>query len=109
MFLIDCPWCGTRDQREFCCGGEDLGPRPIRPEDTDDDAWAGYVFMRTNAKGVSDELWHHQHGCRRWFRVSRDTATDRILAVRPIVKAPQGTDEEAAANDREPVFEARDG
>ena len=37
--------------------------------------------MRKNPKGRHAELWVHSHGCRRWFHVVRDTATNRILAV----------------------------
>lgn len=89
MFLIDCPWCGTRDQQEFVCGGENRPQRPANSEGLSNAAWADYVFMRDNPKGALEELWQHRHGCRRWFRVIRNTANDRILAVRPIAAAPQ--------------------
>ncbi|NNG03117.1 MAG: sarcosine oxidase subunit delta family protein [Inquilinus sp.] len=81
MFLIDCPFCGSRDQREFSCGGEAHIARPPRPASLSDDEWADYLFMRKNPKGVQYERWMHAHGCRRWFNVARNTATDRILAV----------------------------
>ncbi len=81
MFLIDCPWCGARDQHEFSCGGEAHIARPRMPSSLSDDEWADYVFMRKNPKGVQYERWVHSHGCRRWFNVARNTATDRILAV----------------------------
>jgi sarcosine oxidase delta subunit len=51
------------------------------PSSVSDDEWADYVFMRKNPKGLHYERWAHSHGCRRWFNVARDTATDRILAV----------------------------
>ena len=81
MFQIDCPWCGPRDVREFFCGGEGHIVRPQMPSSVSDDEWADYVFMRKNPKGLHYERWAHGHGCRRWFNVARDTATDRILAV----------------------------
>ncbi|HET8728665.1 MAG TPA: sarcosine oxidase subunit delta, partial [Alphaproteobacteria bacterium] len=31
MFLISCPWCGPRDQREFKPGGEAHIVRPLQP------------------------------------------------------------------------------
>ena len=81
MFLIDCPFCGSRDQREFSCGGEAHIVRPRQPSSMTDEEWADYLFMRKNPKGVQYERWMHAHGCRRWFNLARNTATDRILAV----------------------------
>ena len=46
-----------------------------------DEAWADYLFMRKNPKGIHFERWCHVHGCRRWFNVARDTVSHRILAV----------------------------
>ena len=81
MYLIPCPWCGERDQREFRSGGEAHIARPLEPEHLNDGAWADYLFMRTNPVGLYAERWVHAHGCRRWFNVLRDTVSDRILAV----------------------------
>jgi sarcosine oxidase subunit delta len=81
MFLIACPWCGPRDQSEFRCGGEAHIARPMDGAGMTDAAWGDYVFMRRNPKGPHRERWVHIHGCRRWFNVARDTATDTILAV----------------------------
>ncbi len=39
------------------------------------------MFLRTNPKGMFAERWNHQAGCRRWFNMLRNTATDDILAV----------------------------
>jgi sarcosine oxidase delta subunit len=49
-----------------------------------DAEWAGYVFQRSNPKGVFAERWNHRAGCRRCFNMLRNTATDDILAVYPI-------------------------
>ena len=81
MFLIPCPWCGPRDESEFSCGGEAHIVRPTDSDSMTDDAWADYLFMRHNPKGLHRERWNHAHGCRRWFNVVRDTATDQILAI----------------------------
>jgi sarcosine oxidase subunit beta len=94
LFLIACPWCGPREQREFRCGGQAHIVRPARPADLGDEAWADFLFMRDNVKGIHAERWVHIHGCRRWFNVLRNTATDTILAVyemgqaRPAPPAP---------------------
>ena len=81
MFLIKCPNCGERDQSEFSCGGEAHIVRPKNPSDLSDNQWADYLFMRKNVKGIQFERWNHSNGCRQWFNVARNTATDEILAV----------------------------
>ncbi len=78
MLLIDCPWCGARDEGEFSYGGEADIPRPRTPEALTDAEWADYLFMRRNPKGAHRELWVHTHGCRRWFAVQRDTVSYRF-------------------------------
>ena len=35
--------------------------------------------MRKNPKGPHLERWMHGAGCRRWFNVARDTATNRVV------------------------------
>jgi sarcosine oxidase, subunit delta len=81
MLLIACPYCGPRDEIEFAYGGEAHIALPSDPDALPDAAWAEFLFMRTNPKGRHHERWVHVHGCRRWFNVARDTATERILAV----------------------------
>ncbi len=81
MFLIDCPWCGQRDQSEFSAHGEAYIVRPLQPGQLSDEEWGDYVFFRKNNKGIHYERWVHNHGCRRWFNVVRDTVTDRIHAT----------------------------
>ena len=98
MLLIPCPWCGSRDETEFTCGGEAHIARPKQPQALDDEAWAEYLFMRKNPKGVRFERWWHSHGCRRWFNVARHTVSDEILAVYRMGEAPP-TIAEAASTD----------
>lgn len=88
MLLIECPWCGPRDESEFSCGGEAHIERPRDPDALSDEEWADYLFFRKNIKGVQAERWVHAHGCRRWFNVLRDTVTYRIQAVYPMEEAP---------------------
>ena len=78
MLLIHCPWCGPRDEIEFKYGGEAHITRPLAPETLSDAEWADYLFMRANPKGLHLERWAHSAGCRRWFNVARDTATNAI-------------------------------
>ena len=81
MLLIHCPYCGPRDEIEFRYGGEAHIARPREPDAIDDAAWAEYIFIRDNPKGVAAERWVHVHGCRRWFNVLRNTVSHRIIAV----------------------------
>ncbi len=88
MLLIPCPWCGPRDEIEFRCGGEAHIARPPDPAALDDAAWAEYLYMRANPKGLLAERWVHAHGCRRWFNLLRDTVSHRILAAYKIGDPP---------------------
>jgi heterotetrameric sarcosine oxidase delta subunit len=81
MFLIRCPYCGERDMSDFAYGGEAHIARPPDSGSMSNEEWAGYVFQRSNPKGPFAERWNHQAGCRRWFNMLRNTATDEILAV----------------------------
>ncbi|MCY4192545.1 MAG: sarcosine oxidase subunit delta [Rhodospirillaceae bacterium] len=75
MLLIQCPYCGPRDESEFDYGGEADIVRPKNPEKLSDSEWADYVFFRTNTKGRFKERWVHTHGCGRWFKIVRNTTT----------------------------------
>ena len=88
MLLIPCPWCGPRDEIEFRYGGEAHITRPEDPDAVDDAAWADYLYMRDNPKGVLAERWVHHAGCRRWFNLLRDTVSHRILAAYRIGEPP---------------------
>ena len=81
MFIINCPYCGERDQAEFACGGEAHIVRPKNPPDLTDDQWAEYLFIRKNNKGLQFERWNHAFGCRQWFNLARNTATDEIVKI----------------------------
>lgn len=77
MLSIHCPWCGPRPETEFRCGGEAHIRRPD-PATASDEAWADYLYYRTNPKGAYAERWVHAHGCGRWFNAERDTVSDRF-------------------------------
>ena len=90
MLIIDCPWCGPREQTEFSYGGEAHIARPVSPDALTDEQWADYLFMRKNTRGPHLEQWVHTYGCRRWFNVVRDTVTYKIGAVyKPGEPAPE--------------------
>jgi sarcosine oxidase subunit delta len=79
MLLVPCPWCGGRDVTEFAYGGSADVAYPADPAAVSDAEWAAFLFVRANPKGLLRERWLHVHGCRRWFVLSRDTATNEFL------------------------------
>jgi sarcosine oxidase, subunit delta len=80
MLLIPCPYCGfARPEIEFRHAGEAHLARPEEP--VSDEAYAGFLYVRDNPKGITAERWRHVHGCGRYFNVLRDTVSDRILAA----------------------------
>lgn len=84
MLLINCPNCGSRPEIEFRYGGESHIQRPGPHDEVSDEAWADYLFYRSNPKGTHLERWMHSAGCRRWFNIARDTVTHQITAVYPM-------------------------
>jgi len=82
MLQIVCPYCGERSHVEFVYGGDASQPYPDLNE-SDLERWTDFVFLRDNPKGAHAEYWQHQHGCRQWLRVVRDTVTHEIQSVAP--------------------------
>ena len=99
MLLIECPWCGERDQTEFSYGGEAHIARPKNSADISDEAWGDYVFFRSNPKGVHKERWVHSFGCRRWFNMVRDTASGEIHGTYAPGENPPDIGEAAGEDD----------
>ncbi|PQZ88186.1 sarcosine oxidase subunit delta [Arthrobacter sp. MYb227] len=81
MMLIDCPWCGPRNETEYGYGGEAHVAYPADPSALNDNEWAKFLFYRKNPKGLFAERWVHAAGCRRWFNAVRDTVTYEFKAT----------------------------
>ena len=81
MLLIECPYCGPRDETEYKYGGEAHVPYPEDPFQLTDEQWAHYLFYRSNPKGLIAERWMHSAGCRRWFNAVRDTVSYHVKTV----------------------------
>jgi sarcosine oxidase, subunit delta len=86
MMQLRCPWCGTRDESEFVCGGTTHIRRPGL--EADDATWGEYLFIRDNPKGMHLERWRHAFGCGEWFNVARHTVTHEIVAVYAMTDPP---------------------
>ncbi len=83
MLLIPCPWCGERAQTEFTYRGDATVVRPAI--DADATEWYDYVYSRDNPRGEHTEWWQHTNGCRKWFKLRRNTWTHEILSSEPAV------------------------
>lgn len=92
MLLIHCPYCGPRPEVEFRGGGEAHIARPADPSQLGDEEWAGFLFFRSNPKGLHTERWLHLHGCQRWFNAVRDTVSDRIRRTYRAAEQPGDED-----------------
>jgi sarcosine oxidase subunit delta len=81
MLLIECPWCGPRNETEYHYGGQAHVAYPENPDALSDKEWSEYLFYRENPKGLFAERWVHTVGCRKWFNAVRDTVTYEFAAV----------------------------
>ena len=73
---INCPHCGLREESEFVFGRALEGvsdPRNVEPFSS--------LYLRSNPRGLSNELWQHVGGCRAWLRLLRNTLTHEIARV----------------------------
>ena len=78
---IDCPWCGSRSEDEFTCGGQSHIARPADPAAVCESN--GRIIFTSAAipGGLNFERWRHTYGCRQWFNVARHTVSHEVLAV----------------------------
>jgi sarcosine oxidase subunit delta len=82
MLELTCPCCGVvAAETEFHPGGE----AHLRREagDATDEAFAAYLFQRSNPRGVHFERWRHQFGCGKWFNLARSTVTLEVFGAYP--------------------------
>ena len=79
---IPCPFCGSRDSREFVYRGDAAPTRPDGDAATSDsDAMFDYVYLRDNPIGMIGEFWYHAQGCRNWLKVERHTRSHEITGA----------------------------
>jgi sarcosine oxidase subunit delta len=84
VLVIRCPYCRElRSEEELEYGGEADIVRATQPDAASDAAWAGYLYLRQNTKGLHFEQWCCRDGCGQWFKVARDTVTHRVAEVLP--------------------------
>lgn len=89
MRLMECPWCGFRDEVEFRFGGS-FDPEVEPPAGISAAALAlEPAEAIPQVRMLRHERWSHTAGCRRWFNVVRDVSAGEIMAIYPMgVAAP---------------------
>jgi sarcosine oxidase subunit delta len=78
MQLIPCPFCGTRSEAEFHFGGDAGNVRPEGGAAVADRRWSDYLYLRSNIRGQTSEIWMHMT-CGEIFRLDRDTVNHQVL------------------------------
>ena len=78
---IACPFCGERGNEEFVYYGDATVVRPDPNAADAATAFADYLYLRDNVRGVHRELWYHGVGCHGWLVVTRDTLSHEIKGV----------------------------
>jgi heterotetrameric sarcosine oxidase delta subunit len=81
MMHIPCPHCGPRAQAEFVYERtvDSVVSLDAAPEEA-----MKTLFMRTNPRGVDEEIWRHTYGCRAWMVLTRHRVTNEISAIRAV-------------------------
>lgn len=84
---ITCPYCGSRDLREFTFHGEACEARRgaceahEASEPSQASAPVDATYLRDNPAGRSTGWWTHDQGCRSWLLIERDNRTHEIFSV----------------------------
>lgn len=88
MLLVPCPNCGPRNSTDLRYVGESR-PRPD-PNTATPEEWRAHLHLETNPAGWLRETWYCRSGCRRYFVLERNTATNEFRHA-PLLRAtPDG-------------------
>ena len=77
MLLVPCPHCGPRNAADMRYVGE-AGPRPD-PNTATPAEWREHLYIERNPAGLLRETWYCRSGCRQYFVLERDTATNEFV------------------------------
>lgn len=76
MLLVPCPHCGPRNMSDLRLIGESV-KRP-NPATATRAEWGAYLYLRDNIAGWQIETWYCRAGCRKYFKLERNTATNEF-------------------------------
>ena len=80
MLLIDCPYCGERDESEFSYGGRCIVYPPLDSSTTRGD-WHRAIHLHDGSQNVINEYWYHEFGCEQWIGIKRDIESHEITST----------------------------
>lgn len=110
MFYIHCPYCDEyRGEEEFSPKGQAHIARPADPESCSDEEWGDYLFFRDNPRGIHHEMWVHTLGCRKFFNITRHSASYEIFETYRIGEKPKVTAQSLADEEKQSGVQAADG
>jgi heterotetrameric sarcosine oxidase delta subunit len=75
---IPCPYCGSRDVKEFVSRGEAQSASGFEVESS---VAFDALYIRSNPIGRTREYFYHATGCRSWLLVERDVRTHEIYSA----------------------------
>ena len=76
MLLVPCPHCGPRNSTDLRYVGE--AKRRPDPGTADAEEWRTYLYLEDNPAGWLKENWYCRSGCRQYFSLERNTATNEF-------------------------------
>lgn len=76
MLLVPCPNCGPRNSSDL----KHVGESHVRPDPNtaSQKEWRDYLYIRDNVADWNIETWYCTRGCRKFFKVERNTATNQF-------------------------------
>jgi len=76
MLIVPCPHCGPRNQSDLRLLGASV-PRPD-PNSASRADWGDYLYLRENPADWQIETWYCRAGCRKYFKLERNQATNEF-------------------------------
>jgi len=80
MLLINCPYCGERDQSEFSYGGR-IRNYPALDSSASIETWHRAIHLHDSSQTPIGEYWHHECGCEQWIEINRDVDSHEMTPV----------------------------
>lgn len=76
MLLVPCPNCGPRNAADL----RHVGESTARPDasSASPKEWREYLYIRANVADWNTETWFCTRGCRKFFKLERNTATNEF-------------------------------
>jgi len=80
MLLINCPYCGERDQSEFSYGGRSAN-YPTLDSAASVEKWHRAIHLHDSSQKLIREYWYHEYGCEQWIEILRDVDSHEMTPI----------------------------